>query len=292
MDKNNIIGTGLSGLVGSRIVELLSENYSFHEISRKTGVDITNADAVSDAITSSKAHIVLHLAGKTNVDRCEEDKKLREQGEAWKINVIGTQHVIAACQKSSKKLIYISTDMVFSGEKKIGDSYTEEDHPSPQNWYATTKYEAEKLVVQSNLPYLILRIAYPYRAHFEKKEYVRIFIDLLKNNKAIETVEDHYFTPTFIDDIPFALDTLLKKNETGIYHITGKESVSPYLVAQKIAELFHFDHHLISKTTREKYFENKATRGFNLSLNNDKINKLGVRLHSFSDGLMEIKRQL
>src|SRR5258706_2620896 len=114
----NIIGTGLSGLVGSRIVELLGATYSFEDISRKTGTDITNKDAVFERIKNSKAEIVLHLAAKTDVDGCEKEKDLGESGEAWKINVLGTQNIIDACQETKKKLIYISTDMVLYGDKK------------------------------------------------------------------------------------------------------------------------------------------------------------------------------
>lgn len=291
MDKNSIIGTGLTGLVGSRIVELLSD-FHFENISRSTGVDITNKEAVLTAIKNSPASVVLHMAAKTNVDGCEADKQFGENGEAWKINVLGTANIVEACEKTGKKLVYISTDMVFPGDKPISETYSEEEMPNPKNWYATTKYQAERLVSSAQTSTLILRIAYPYRANFEKKEYVRVFIDLLKNQKAIKTVEDHYFTPTFIDDIPTALNLLLKTNQTGIFHVVGKETVSPFIVAQKIAQTFDFDSSLISKTTREEYFKNKAYRGFNLSLNNDKIEKLGISLTSFSQGLEEIKKQI
>ena len=291
MDKNKIIGTGLTGLVGSRIVELLPQ-FSFENISRSTGVDITKKEIVLETIKNSSASIVLHMAAKTNVDGCEADKQFGENGEAWKINVLGTANIVEACEKTGKKLVYISTDMVFPGDKPLGETYSEEEMPNPKNWYATTKYQAERLVSAAQTPTLIIRIAYPYRANFEKKEYVRVFIDLLKNQKAIKVVEDHYFTPTFIDDIPLALDLLLKTNQTGIFHVAGKEAVSPFIVAQKIAEMFNFDSSLITKTTREEYFKNKAIRGFNLSLNNDKIEKLGISLTAFSQGLEEIKKQI
>ena len=64
-----IFGTGLNGLVGSRIVELL-KNHQF-EISN---IDITDRDAITRGIAQSDASIVLHLAAKTDVDGCEKDK--------------------------------------------------------------------------------------------------------------------------------------------------------------------------------------------------------------------------
>src|SRR3989344_7840562 len=96
-----ILGTGFKGLVGSRIVELLKNKYQFES----SEVDITDREKVTDKILDSDAPIVLHLAAKTSVDGCEEDRSA-----ARGVNVYGTQNIVDACQKSSKKLIYISTD--------------------------------------------------------------------------------------------------------------------------------------------------------------------------------------
>ncbi|MDE2026086.1 MAG: sugar nucleotide-binding protein, partial [Patescibacteria group bacterium] len=173
-----------------------------------------------------------------------------------------------------------------------GQTYTEDAIPNPANFYAQTKYEAEKVVMSSGVPFIILRIAYPYRASFEKKEYMRIFISLLSQGKQIKAVSDHYFTPTFIDDIPGVLNTLIETNAQGIFHCAGDESVSPYMVAKSVAKEFGFSEDLVSKTTRSEYFAEKAIRGFNLSLSSAKIKQLGVSLHSFSQGLEEVKRQI
>ena len=76
-----ILGTGLDGLVGSRIVELLDDKHSFENLSISTGVDITDRQAVLEKIKNSKAEIVLHLAAKTNVDSCELDRVSKEKGD-------------------------------------------------------------------------------------------------------------------------------------------------------------------------------------------------------------------
>jgi dTDP-4-dehydrorhamnose reductase len=288
----NIIGTGLSGLVGSRIVALLGSSYTFEDISRKTGTDIMDADAVLDRIAKSTSSVVLHLAAKTDVDGSESEKDLAQESDAWKINVEGTAHVVHACKQTGKRLIYISTDMVFSGDQELGEKYTEEDTPHPANYYAQTKFEAEKIIQTANVPFTILRIAYPYRANFGKKEYVRIFISLLSQEKPIQAVSDHYFTPTFIDDLPGVLDKVIQTNAEGIYHCVGDETVSPYIVAKKIAKACGFREDLITETTRSAFFLGRATRGFNLSLSNDRIKQLDVTLHSFSEGLQEIKEQI
>lgn len=288
----NIIGTGLSGLVGSRIVELMSDRYQFKDLSRKTGVDITDSISVSKSIADFKGEFVLHFAAFTQVDLAELDRSIGQDSLAWKINVNGTKNVISACQEYGKHLIFLSTDMVFSGEKPLGQKYSEEENPNPVGWYAETKFNAEKLVIQAKIPWTILRIAYPYKAIQEKNEYVHTFLSLLKEKREIKAVSDHYFTPTFIDDLALVIDLVIKNKLNGIYHAAGDEVVSPFIAALEIAKNWELDQGLVYKTTREEYFKEKAKRAFNLSLNNDKIKKLGINMHSFTEGIREIKNQI
>jgi len=286
-----ILITGGSGLVGSRIIELLPE-YSFEDISRKNGTDIVDAEQVKNRIAQSDAPVVLHFAAKTDVDGCEYDKPLGEDGEAWQINVKGTQNIVRACEETEKKLLSISTDMVFDGDKAQGELYTEEDMPNPKNWYAQTKFEGEKLIQQAQIPWVILRIAYPYRANFEKKEYVRTILSRLQQGTEVKVVTDHFFTPTFIDDIVQIIRYFIEQNKTGIYHVVGNESVNPSRAAHLIAQVFGLNPFLIHETTRAVFFHDRAFRPFNLSLKNDKIVKLGFTMRPFTEGLKEIKKQM
>lgn len=286
----NILGTGVSGLVGSRIVELLSEKYNFENLSLETGIDIRDKDQVSKVVRDCKASIILHLAAKADVDGCEKDKSLGENGDAWKINILGTQNLVDAARENKKKIIYISTDFVFDGEHA---PYSEEDIPRPINWYGQTKYEGEKIITSSGLPYMIVRIAYPYRAVFAlKRDFVRSLLEKLAERQKLLAITDHITTPTFVDDIALALDKLIEESCTGIYHVVGSQFLSPYDAALAIADTFGFPTSQIVKTAREEYFKDRAPRPFNLSLKNDKIQKLGIKMRTFEEGLLEVKKQL
>ena len=282
--------------MGSRIVELLSDRYDFEKISYEDGVDISNKDQVEKVVSKSGAGIVLHLAAKTDVDSCEKDKPLGVNGSAWKINVEGTRNLVEACKKTSKKIIYISTDFVFDGNPSAGGplmgGYVEEDALNPINWYAQTKYEGEKIVQESGISYLICRIAFPYRANFiGKKDFVAAIRAKLENKEKISVVEDELVTPTFIDDLAFAIDVLIKNNCTGIYHLVGSSFHAPVEAAEMVADTFGLDKNLIGKTTRKEYYQGRASRAFSLKLKNDKLARLGYRMSTFEEGLKKIKEQ-
>lgn len=281
-----IFTIGGSGLVGSRVIELLRAKYDISDLSRSTGVDITHPETLQVIENDRDHEVVIQFSAKADVDGCEVDKSLGENGEAYKINVAGVQNVVDVCQKTNKKIIYISTDFVFDGSAEQNSSYSELDAPNPINWYGETKYKGEEIVKNSGLPYIIARIAYPYRKNYApKKDFARAILDRLKNNQPVAAIIDHIFTPTFIDDIASCIDVLIHHNKTGIYHVVGSQSLTPYEAAILIAEKFGLDKNLISKTTRAEYFKEKAPRPFNVSMNNDKIKQLGVKMRTFEEGL-------
>jgi dTDP-4-dehydrorhamnose reductase len=289
-----ILGTGLTGLVGSRIVELLKNKYEFENISGSAGTDITDRQDVQSLFEKSSAQVVLHLAAKTNVDDCEKDKSLGQTGSAWKINVDGTKNIADSCLRTNKKLIYVSTDFVFDGENPPAGGYSEDDSVNPINWYAQTKYEGEKIVQSLKTPWIITRVAYPYRAQSKstKSDFFRIVLNRLKKDEPILAVDDHIFTPTFIDDIAFAIDALIGNSSQGIFHVVGSQSLTPFAAANLIADKFKLDKSKTHATTRSEFFKNRAVRPFQLALNNDKITKLGVRMKTFKEGLDEILKQV
>lgn len=287
--KIPILGTGLSGLVGSRVQDLLGDNFQFTDLSLATGVDISNIDDLDQSFKNSPASTVLHMAAKTDVDGCEDDKIYQEEGKAWLVNVIGTQNIIEAAKKYHKRIIYISSDFVFDGTK---ETYSEDDEVNPVNWYGVTKCEGEKLVQDSGLSYTILRLAYPYRSFFEPKtDFVRRIIRKIERKEKILALTDHIFTPTFIDDIAISLNLILQKELTGIFHVVGTGNLTPLGALGMISKIFKLNPH-VSPITREVFFKDRAFRPFKLALKNDKIARLGIKMKTFEGGLREMYRQL
>lgn len=285
-----ILGTGLSGLVGSRVMELMSLwGYTFDNLSLETGVDITQKASVEKYFTHSDAPWVFHMAAYTDVQGAEKERLLGQASAAWKVNVAATENIVENCQKTGKRILYIDTDYAFDGKKL---EYTEDDTPNPLGWYAKTKYEGAKRVLAMGEKGLVIRIANPYRAHpVGKKDFVHKMLERLMSGQKITAPADQLFAPTFIDDIAYALQVLLQKNSYGIYHVVGSDPLSPYNAALVISDIFGCDKTLIDSTKFADMFRDRAPAPQWAALKNDKISKLGVRMSTFKDGVLEVKKQ-
>ncbi|MDF2673575.1 MAG: dTDP-4-dehydrorhamnose reductase [Clostridiales bacterium] len=162
-----ILVTGAYGLLGneiSRVIEmgschlgkidrLFSEAYLI-----KTGsseLDITNQSNVLEYISSIKPDLIINAAAYTNVDGCEKNPE-----RALLVNAIGAKNLAIVATKVNAKLVCISTDYVFSGEKKI--PYREYDLPSPINVYGKTKLLGEKYSQQFSNKHFIIRTSWLY----------------------------------------------------------------------------------------------------------------------------------
>ncbi|OGG02327.1 hypothetical protein A2W14_03895 [Candidatus Gottesmanbacteria bacterium RBG_16_37_8] len=283
-----VLATGLSGLVGTRIRDLLAGRFDFEDLSLTTNINITDSSQVQEAFENSKAQVVLHMAAKTDVDACEDDKQFGEEGGAWQVNVLGTENIAFAAGNTGKRIIYISTDFVFDGTKEF---YSENDKPNPVSWYGYTKFLGEQKLLESDVDVTILRISYPYRNRNNvRNDFVHRLIDVMAKDKKVYGLTDHIFTPTFIDDIAKALADFLTRNLPGIYHLVGSSSLPTIEAVKLIRDTYHLKAEIIP-IDRKTYFKDRAFRPFKLALKNDKIQKLGLKMLTFKQGLKEIKIQ-
>lgn len=271
--------TGLNGLVGSRFLDLLKDDFDFIDLPQEK-VDITIPDQVKRELNSLNYDLLLHLAAYTNVDQAEKDREL-----AWKINVEGTRNLYQTNLQKNKKFIYVSTDFVFDG---VNPPFYENSSVNPLSVYGQTKYEGEKIVSPEAM---IVRISYPYRAYFkQKKDFVRRTLEALNRKEPIMGVVDQYITLTFIDDIVFAFKNLFSNFQTGIFHIVGQESLTAYDSLIKICEIFNFDTSRVGKITYDEFYKDKAPRPKNSIIKSKKNNFF--KMKTFEEGLIEIKKNL
>ncbi|MCL4383930.1 sugar nucleotide-binding protein [Patescibacteria group bacterium] len=289
-----IIGTGLSGLVGSRFVELFPQ-HQFHDLSRHSGHDILKPSTLEPVfINHPQASAVIHLAAFTDT-RAAWQQRGDKNGFCYQLNVTGTENIVNLCKKYQKYLIYVSTDFVFDGTKN--GPYTETDTPHPIEWYGETKLRGEQIVSTKLSDFAIARISFPYRASYDlKKDLIRRIIDDFQYHRLKPFFVDQTITPTFIDDIATGINFLCQEQSTGIFHLVGSSFSSPYDLAREIALLFDFDPREIRRSTLSDYFNSSLPNcrpwQKNLSLSNQKITSLGVRFSDLNEGLLRLKSQL
>lgn len=245
----NIAITGANGLVGSRIIELLTNDFTFIPLT-SADLDITDKAAVEKKLDSIEYDLLLHLAAYTKVDDAE-----KEQDLSHKINVVGTRNLFEQVKKQDRMMIYVSTDFVFDG--KI-PPYDELSKPNPEGYYGKTKFEAEELVKNHAM---IVRISYPYgKAGSGKPDFVQRLKTLLQHNKPLTMIADAAMTPTYIDDIAHGLKHLMKNFKPEIYHLVGGKSYTPFEIGGIIAQEYDLPKELIIPTTFAEYSKGKSPR--------------------------------
>ena len=287
--------TGGSGLIGSRLVNLLSRRHdvhfsflshpSFQNECESYKLDITQRESTITLITKLKPDIIIHTSALTNVDLCETNRQLADL-----INVQGTKNVVDGCMKIDRKIIYISTSNVFDGKKTV---FLEDDKPNTINHYGFTKLAGERIVTNSNLPFLILRTDHPYSwaEKWQRKSFVNWITKKLEEKKTIEVFSDWYNNPTFLDDFIDITAELIKREKNGIYHVVGPNYISRYKWALYIAKMIGVDPDLISPA-KSNQSELPARRA-NANLNNSKVQKeTGKRLLGVNEGVKLMQKLL
>ena len=290
---SKIIGTGLSGLVGSRVVDI-NTDFEFKDASLNTGIDILNKNQLFSFFNQNQdAKAVIHFAAFTDTTKAWEQRG-DKSGLCYQLNVVGTQNIVDLCRQFNKYLIHVSTDFVFDGTKTT--AYTEEDQPKPIEWYGETKYEAEKIVQSSGINYSIVRISYPYRTKFDAKlDIIRKIISKFQSGETLKMFTDQITTTTFIDDIANGLNYLFNNQPTGIYHLVGSSSQSPYDMALTVADVFDFERSQVQPTLLSDFIASQPANSRpwqkSLILSNQKVSNLGIKMKTLKEGLMAIKEQ-
>jgi dTDP-4-dehydrorhamnose reductase len=287
-----ILIIGASGLLGSKLVAGKEKyevygTFSSHEINEENffKLDVKNRKEVFSLFEEVKPNVVFDCHSITDVDYCELHPE-----EAWLVNVDGTKNVAEACKTYGAKMVFISSDYVFDGKKS---SYSEKDKPNPLNFYGKTKAVAEKVVEFLVPDFIIARTAVLYGfGGYGKKPFPLWVLENLKEGKEIKVVIDQFNNPTFADNLADILFKLYEKDAFGLFHIVGRDNVSRYEFAVKVAEIFGLDKDLI-KPVNSPELRQAAFRSRKLELSTKKLQRvLGIVPVGVEDGLKILKQQL
>jgi dTDP-4-dehydrorhamnose reductase len=287
-----ILVTGASGLLGAAIVLRACEigkqvvAVSNRHLLRMPGVeacrvDLTDFPATRKIITTLRPASVIHCAAATNVDWCEDHVE-----QAHRINVCASSFLAELAREINARFVYVSTDSIFDGEK---GNYSEVDRPGPLNVYARTKFAAEQDVVRIHQNSLVVRVnIYGWNAQ-DKQSLAEWIVTQLSAGKELAGFTDIYFAPILVNHLAEILLTMLDRRMSGLYHVTGSETISKYDFAKRVAVAFGFKPERVV-AVRAQEAKLRAPRPRNTSLNTEKICKeLGRPMPDIESGLRMFK---
>ncbi len=285
-----ILVIGGSGFLGYYIVKHLQSKghevtftFNKNQISHVGGVklDITKKKDTINLIKNLKPNLIIHTPSVSSVDLCETNHNIADL-----INIEGIKNIIEGSIQSSSKLIYISTTYVFNDKK---NKFTEEDLPLPGNYYGDTKLVAEKLIQNSGLAYLILRTDQPYywKESWHHTNSVLRVLDTLKEKKDLNEIVDWYNVPTYVPDFINALESLINKKKTGIFHVTGPNFINRYDWSLLVAKIFKLDSTFIHPIHSSSL--NLPAKRCNINVDNNKLfRETGIKMRSLEESLVDM----
>lgn len=297
--KEKIFITGANGLLGQKLVAQLVGEGKFQILASGRGkcrlpgdgftyvsLDITDHVAVQTAFAKYEPSVVIHGAAMTQVDECEKDREA-----CYLANVTATENLVEASEKCNAHFVFVSTDFIFSGEK---GPLTEDEEPSPVNYYGESKLIAEQKLMASKLKWAIARTVLVYGiAHDMSRTNIILWVKKsLEDRKTIQVVDDQFRTPTLAEDLAAGCILIANQKAEGVYNISGEDFLTPYDMAIMTADYFELDKSLITKSDSST-FTQPAKRPLKTGFIIDKAkNELGFQPKTFRTGIGILAKQI
>jgi len=256
--SEKLLITGACGFLGGHLLNMAGD-FGFDAVGLGFGaladdslirLDITDKNAVFEAVKKIAPTVIIHCAAISDMAFCEKNEVV-----AQRVNVDGTLNLAKAAKEIKAHFIYISTDLVFDG---IRGNYSESDLANPINVYGKTKYEGEKVTLETNPNFTVARLSWCYGLSINKSQnYLDKFIASLKNGEEQKLFVDEFRTPIYVGHACHYLFGLAKKKNKGVFHLAGKEKHSRLDFGLKVADIFKsdsgLDSDLIKPSLREEF---------------------------------------
>lgn len=246
--------------------------------------DITNEAELKKRMEEVQPDVVVHTAALSATDYAET-----HPAEADAVNVNAVASLATLCAQYGSRLIHLSTDFVFGGD--TCQLYTEEDTPSPVNYYGRTKWESEKVVASICRNYAIARIVVVYGAPYpgQHGNIVSLVIQRLRNHQEIRVADDQWRTPTYVGDVVQGIEKLVAQPVCGIYHLCGGECMTVADMALRTADTLGLDRSLILPV-HTAAMQEKTPRPRFSGLSIEKARRdLDYQPHTFEEGIRSMQ---
>ncbi len=279
-----VLVTGVGGQLGFDVVkELESRGHTVIGANHQT-MDITDADKVDRVIRESAPDAVIHCAAYTAVDAAEDDEE-----QCRRVNADGTRNIAEVCRELDIKMLYISTDYVFSGRGER--PWEPDDERDPQNVYGRTKYEGELAVQRTLEKYFIVRVTWIFGVN--GKNFVKTMLRLAESHDTLRVVNDQIGSPTYTLDLARLLADMIETEKYGIYHATNAGACSWYEFACAIFREAGLAEKVTVLPVSSEEYGAKAPRPLNSRMSNAGLEENGFAgLPAWQDALKRYLKAL
>lgn len=244
--RKKILVTGANGQLGSEFKDLESA-YPYYEFlfTSVNELDITKKDDVFSYFREHHPDFCINCAAYTAVDKAEE-----EQERAFLINSTAVSHLAVACKLTGTKLIHFSTDYAYDS---VTDRPIEEsDACQPRSVYGLSKRAGEKVLEESDINWICLRVSWLYGAHGHN--FVKTMTRLGKERDQLTVISDQKGTPTYAKDLAEVVMRIihLDKGYREHYNYSNGGVTDWAAFAREIMQIQELSCH-IAETTTEAY---------------------------------------
>mgnify|MGYP001300061698 FL=1 len=248
------------------------ENFQYYPM------DFTDPFSVHDVFEQVRPDVVIHAGAMSKPDECET-----QQWQAYLVNVEGTVTTMLNAAEHKSFFIFVSTDFVFDGGQGM---YLEDDPTAPVNYYGKTKQEAEEAVREYEGDWAIVRTVMVYgKPVLSRGNILSVVKEKLEKGEQYSVFDDQIRTPTYVEDLAKGIVQIVLRRAKGIYHLCGKDVMTPYDMALSVAGFLGKDVSLLRRITSAD-LKQPARRPEKTGLNIDKARReLGYEPLSFEEGL-------
>jgi dTDP-4-dehydrorhamnose reductase len=228
--KQKIAIVGAGGRLGSALLRAYRNTFDVAGFNHAE-LDLGNLQNVRATLEPLEFDVLINSAAQTNVDRCET-----HPDEAYLLNAQAPQVIAEICKERGAKMIHISTDYVFDGEKR--DPYSEDDSAEPISVYGESKREGERRVLEASNRHLVLRVSWVFGP--DRPSFIDNILKRARESESVEAVADKFSTPTYTHDVATMLPAFFADSSAaGILHYAGAGACSWQEYAQWALDCCH-----------------------------------------------------
>lgn len=181
-------------------------------------LDLSDAGQIRRGFEGLEFDALVNCAALTNVDYCES-----HEAEAFRINAVAAGELAALCRERRARLIHISTDYVFDGDKR--EPYTEEDVARPLSVYAASKLAGEEALLEQYPAALAVRVSWVFGP--DRPSFIDQILKRAQETSELSAVADKWAVPTYTLDAARLLRRFLAQTApAGLLHLCNSGACS------------------------------------------------------------------